>query len=84
MNVNLLRLARRHASGVRAWRIPGAGNAAKIVPASKSWWPGTMAVYWPSVDPRNGEECLRGARLDWHKSIIRAELRKLPEPVAHL
>ena len=76
MNVNILRLSRRDKSGARFWIVPGFGNGAKVLPASRSLWPETMSAHWPAKD-RNGDEILRGARLDWHKSLIKNEIRML-------
>lgn len=36
-------------------------------------WADAMAVSWP--DPEGGRRC--GVRVDWHKAIAKAELRKL-------
>lgn len=75
MNTALLKLATRHSRyGTRQWTVPSAGNGVKVVPASKSFWPGTMSVYWPAWNKTRQCEELRGARLDWHKKMIRAAL----------
>lgn len=75
MNAKLLRKATRHRDGVRTWTVPGAPNAVKLVPASKSQW-GVPAVFWPALD-NDGNWIMRGVRLDWHRGIAKAELRKL-------
>jgi len=71
MNTTLLRLATRHRDGCRTWQVPYREQRVIVVPASRSFWPGSMSVSWPTRDGT------RGVRLDWHKSIAKAELRKI-------
>jgi hypothetical protein len=80
MNTRLLRLARRHSDGVRQWSVPGAPNAVKLVPGRLTVW-GIMAAHWPAID-KDGDWIMRGCRLDWHRSVAKAEIRKLIEGVA--
>lgn len=77
MNTRLLRLAKRTSSGVRLWIVPGAPNALKLVPGRLTVW-GVAAVHWPAIDHR-GDWCIRGCRLDWHRSLAKSEIRKLIE-----
>ncbi len=46
MNTALLRAARRGKSGTRSWAIPGAPNAAKLLPTGKSHWPDAASFSW--------------------------------------
>ena len=75
MNTILLRAARRYSNGTREWLIPGAGNSAKLSPRS-FWGDDVPAFAWPHKDAE-GHEVLRKVRLDWHRSIAKAEARKL-------
>lgn len=76
MDVRLLKVGIREGLGGRRWVVPGYGNAARIVPAHRSKFD-VMAAFWPCLDPRNGAEYVRGARLDGHKSVVKNEVRRL-------
>jgi hypothetical protein len=78
MNTALLRAATRHADGTRYWTIPGAPNAAKLVPGNRSFW-NVAAFHWPHYEANRAtpDWIMRGVRLDWHRSIAKAEARKL-------
>lgn len=76
MNVTLLRAARRYRDGTRSWSIPGAPNAAKLIPTGKSFWQTAPSFSWPHQQP-NGDWIMRSVRLDWHRSIAKAGAREL-------
>ena len=81
MNTALLKLARRHRDGCRIWIVPGAENAAMLIPASRTlpdWGP---AFHWPDVDG-NGDPLRRGVDLNRHRGIARRAVRQLLEQAA--
>lgn len=72
--VAILKAARRNADGTRYWIIPGAPNAAKLVPGARSLW-NVPGFWWPHYEAKDGREpgwIVRGVRLDWHRSIAKA------------
>ena len=77
MNDALLRLARRRRNGERQWSVPGMPHAVTATPGRRSFF-GTLAVHWPAREA-SGEWAVRGARVDWHRTVIKAEIRKLME-----
>lgn len=76
MDVRLLKLSTRDRNGVRRWIVPGHDNVAKIVPARLSIFK-AMSAHWPAVDPRDGSPLVHGARLDWHRTLVKQEIKKL-------
>jgi hypothetical protein len=74
MKTSILRMSIRASNGVRRWIVPGYSNCVRVIPASKSNF-GTLTVQWPAKDHKG--ELVRGARLDWHKPIIRAAITEL-------
>lgn len=74
MDTALLKLARRHTNGTRSWTVPGFGNGVKLIPKHSFW--DAPALSWPHIEA-DGSEVLRTVRLDWHRGIAKAEIRKL-------
>lgn len=80
MNTTLLRLVRyprRSSRNAWVWSVPGSGNPV-VLHFEHSFWR-VPAVTWPAKDRRDGSEIVRGARLDWHRSVVKNELRALIE-----
>lgn len=76
MDATWLKIARRHnRSGVRSWTVPGFDNAIRLAPGRSSMF-GAAALHWPCRDAQ-GHQQVRGVRLDWHRSIAKAEIRRL-------
>jgi hypothetical protein len=75
MNTTLLRASRRHRSGARLWLIPGAPNAARLIPTG-SIWGDVPSFSWPHRLP-DGSWVVRGVRLDWHRHIAKQAARDI-------
>lgn len=67
--------SRRFSDGRIDWHVPGAPHAITYRPNDSRW--NAPSLSWPTTDPRDGHWTLRAVRLDWHKGIAKAELRKL-------
>lgn len=84
MNTKLLRLVRYHRSSCpSAWvfYVPGHANPVTLHFNHPLWK--VPAVTWPHRESRSsGGEIVRGARLDWHRSVVKSELRALIKRVA--
>ena len=74
MDTTLLRMSRRHPNGSRSWIVPGMANSVELIPRHSFW--DAPALSWPHIGP-DGSEVRRSVRLDWHRSIAKAEIRKL-------
>lgn len=73
MNTTLLRLGRRYKGSI-SFEVPGAPHNITLNPPARSFWH-TWSVKWPAID--RDAWCLRGCRLDWHRAMAKAELRKI-------
>jgi hypothetical protein len=79
MNTALLRLIapyRRSARSDWVWRVPGFNNPV-VLHRCHTYWK-VRAVTWPDRPGKTaGSEVIRGARLDWHRNVVKNELRAL-------
>lgn len=80
MNTRLLRIIHHKSLSHAVWLVPGYDHAI-IYHRSHSIWrvPG---VSWPAIV--DGRHIRRSARLDWHRSMIKNELRALLKQVAKM
>lgn len=76
MHTALLRLGKRQGIGVIYFNVPGAPNRARLTPPRLNIWDNAWGAFWPARD-RNGEWLIRGARLDWHRPMVKHELQRL-------
>lgn len=78
MNTRLLRAIRAPELGSIYWRVPGFSHGIGYHRKHPFWR--VEAVTWPVMV--DGYEVLRSARLDWHRDVIKNELRRLLKQVA--
>lgn len=78
MNTALLKVIRAPEVGSAHWHVPGFGHSVSYHRLHPYWK--VRAVSWPVMV--DGYEVLRSARLDWHASVIKTELRRLLKQVA--
>lgn len=84
MNTKLLRLIkhpRRLSQVAWVWTVPGNINPVVLHKCHPFWK--VPAVTWPHREnPTLNGDIVRGARLDWHRAVVKSELRALLKRVA--